>query len=654
MRKYILSIIILFSFTFSINTYSQSSKKQNFTTKSRKAKKAFERAISYFNVQNYSEAMIDVNTALKYDSNFVEAYLMAGQIFAETKKSNKSLYYYRKASIVNPDFYPDVFITMAIMEMDLGMYKNALSDFTTYDNHPRKNRHYQPTINQGLDRAAFGIWNMEHPVEFDPKNLGSAVNSHNDEYVNTVNTEENKVIFTRKPPQKPHSRDQRGRKDEDFYVSLRPSADQQWRMAKALGFIFNTSGNEGAMNISPDQSRMVFTACYRNDGMGRCDIYLSYKKGKTWSMPVNIGPPVNTGDWESNPSLSSDGKTLYFVRRKGQGNSDIYTAELQKDGTYANVKLISDVINTEGSEMTPFIHADGRTLYFASNGHIGMGGMDLFMSRMDENGKWGEVVNLGYPINDFENQMGIIVNSQGHTAYISSDKGDGFGGYDIYSFDLYENARPIQTNYMKGVVADSRTKKALEADFELYDLNTKKLIVESKSDAKDGSFLVVIPDNAELGLTVSKKGYLIFSENFKVGDGYSSSKPFFKDVLLQRITVNQKVVLNNIFFASLSYKLEDKSFVELDKVKEFLLKNPNVEIEIGGHTDNIGSYKDNLSLSKKRAKAVYDYLLNTLKINPENLSYKGYADSMPLVTNDTEEGRAKNRRTELKVIKIKK
>ncbi|MCK5846820.1 MAG: PD40 domain-containing protein [Bacteroidales bacterium] len=651
--KVLITIILISMFALSYSAYSQSRKTQEFTSKSRKAKKSFKRAITFFDAKQYKDAIYEIQDALKYDSNFVEAYLMAGQIYSETNRNKKSLYYYRKASIVNPDFYPDVFITLSVMEMKLGMYKEALADMQVYDAHPNKNSRFQPTVDAGIERAEFGKWNMEHPVDYDPKNIGISVNSRNDEYVNTVNTEENRVIFTRKSPKNNRTREQRNAEEEDFYQSVRQYSNNDWNIARRMSSIFNTSGNEGAMNISPDQTKMVFTACYRNDGRGRCDIYISEKRGKTWSMPRNIGAPVNTGNWESNPCLSSDGKTLYFVRRKGRGNSDIYTAELLADGKFGNVKNLGEIINTDGSEMTPFIHADGRTLYFASNGHIGMGGMDLFMSRKDSNGMWGPVINLGYPINDFENQMGIIINAKGDMAYISSDMKEGFGGYDIYYFELYDDARPVQVNYMKGLVADKDSRKSLEANFKLYDLNTNTLIVESNSDARDGSFLVTIPNNAELGLYVSRKGYLDFSENFKVGKGHSSIKPFLKNVYLQKIDLNKKVILKNIFFASLSYELEPQSFIELEKINDFLALNSNVRIEIGGHTDNVGSNSENMTLSTKRANAVYEYLINNLKVDSKQITYKGYGENEPVTNNETEQGRMLNRRTEIKIIDIK-
>ncbi len=655
MRKLVVIITIITSIFLlvSLDSFSQHNNKQDLTSKSRKAKKAFNRAIVFFDNKDYNNAIYEVNDALKYDSSFVEAYLMAGQIYSEMNNIKKSLYYYKKASIVNPNFYPDVFLTMSVMEMNMGLYDDAYNNFQAYNNHPKKNQRYQKTVDSGLERAEFGKWSVANPVDYNPQNIGSAVNSNHDEYINTINTEENTIILTRRFPKNNSTREQRNDSEEDFYKSIRNSNELEWSTAMRMNNIFNTSGNEGAMNISPDQTKMVFTACYRNDGKGRCDIYISDKRGKTWSLPRNIGSPVNTGDWESNPCLSSDGKTLYFVRRLGRGNSDIYTAELMPDGTYGNVKNLGDIVNTPGSEMTPFIHADGRTLYFASNGHVGMGEMDLFMTRMDNDGNWGKVVNLGYPINDYENQMGILVNSNGNMAYISSDMHGGYGGYDIYSFELYEDARPIQVNYMKGIVAEKNSKKVLEAEFQLYNLNTKKLIVESTSDVRDGSFLVTIPNNAELGLYVSKKGYLDYSENFKVSDKHSSNTPFLKNIYLQKIDINKKVTLKNIFFASLSYELESQSFVELDKLKTFLTVNSKVKVEIGGHTDNIGSEAENKSLSTKRAKAVYDYLVDKMGIEAKRITYMGYGENEPVATNETEEGRKQNRRTEVKIIDIK-
>ncbi len=645
------SLILLLFFSVSTNEImAQRQKKTHYTSKSRKAVKAFDRAMLFFSDKNYSEAIEDLNEAIKRDSNFVEAYLLAGQINEMQHNIPSAIYYYHKAAIANPDFYPMVFYILGTHELELGQYQKALNDFKAYRSNPKMDKRLTKLVNENIDKAYFGIDQLAHPVDFNPVNIGPEINTPAQEYINTISTDEQTIIFTRKAKRNKYTQNKRNAEEEDFYSSVKDKSGK-WKKAVRMGPLFNTHGNEGAMNISPDQRKMVFTACYRKDGFGRCDIYETWKKGNRWLQPINIGPPVNTGNWESNASLSSDGKTLYFVRRQGRGNSDIYTAELQSDGRWGKVKNIGDVINTEGSEMTPYIHPDNKTLYFSSNGHLGMGGYDLYYSRKNAKGEWSKPVNLGYPINDYKNQMGMIINAKGNMAYLSSDKKGGYGGFDIYRFPLYKEARPVAVSYLKGVIRDAKTKIPLQAKFELYDLSSNKLIVESQSDPVSGDFMVVIPSGSLLGLNVTKKSYLFYSDQFVVDSNYSSLKPYKKDIFLDKIEIDKKIILKNIFFATSRYDLQKKSAMELTKVKKLLEENPTIKIELGGHTDNIGSVKDNMKLSQERAKAVYLYLIS-IGVNPDQLSYKGYGKTQPVESNDTEEGRAKNRRTELKVIDL--
>lgn len=609
-----------------------------------------ERAMVFFTENNYPEALIDAKQAVEYDTNFVEAYIMIGQIYDSQRNASQSIKYYRKAANADPNFYPMVFYILGSHELQLGYYQSALDDFRTYLVHPKMDKRLTKMLNENIDKAYFGIDQMKNPVDFKPTNLGPAINTSAEEYVNTISTDNQMIIFTRKLGKNSRTLNQRNTQEEDFYQSFK-NKDGDWMLAKRMGPLFNTNGNEGAMNISPDQSKMVFTACYRKDGFGRCDIYQTWKKGNRWQLPVNIGAPVNTGNWESNASLSSDGKTLYFVRRMGRGNSDIYTAELQPDGSWGNVKSIGDIINSDGSEMTPFIHPDGKTLYFSSDGHLGMGGKDLFYSRKDANGNWTKPVNLGYPINDYKNQMGLIVNANGDLAYISSDMKGGKGGYDIYSFPLYQSARPTAVTYLKGVIRDAKTKKPLKANFELYDLTSDKLIVQSMSDAVTGDFMVVIPSGSTLALNVNRKAYLFYSDQFTVEGDYNSLKPFIKNIYLNPLEIDRKIILKNVFFATSSYELENESFLELNKVKELLDINSKLIIEISGHTDNEGGAVPNMKLSQERAKAVYNYLIS-IGVDADRLVYKGYGETKPVADNETEEGRSENRRTELRIIGI--
>ncbi|MGE5425237.1 MAG: OmpA family protein, partial [Syntrophothermus sp.] len=444
-------------------------------------------------------------------------------------------------------------------------------------------------------------------------------------------------------------KDQPEPREEDFYLSLK--CDTTWCKAKNLGGPINTSGNEGAIFISPDGTYLFFAACNREDGFGSCDIYGARKEGDHWSIPQNLGPVVNTPSWDSQPSFSSDGKTLYFASKRpgGKGSSDIWKTELQPDGSWTPPVNLGDSINTNLEEMAPFIHPDDQTLYFSSKGHQGLGGMDLFYSRKDVNGNWGKPKNLGYPINSYSDEITLVVKPSGDIAYISSDKLGGKGKQDIYSFPLYQEAQPHQATYFKGVVFDKKTKERLQAVFELIDIASGKTVTKSVSDPMTGEFLLSLPTGRDYALNVSKPDYLFYSDNFSLSGYNSQAKPYIRDIPLQRIQVGEKVVLRNIFFDTDKFTLKTESVIELDKLVTLLKANPALKIEISGHTDNQGGAGYNLTLSKNRAKAVYDYLISK-GINTERLTYQGYGMTQPVDVNTTEEGRANNRRTEFKVM----
>ncbi|MCX6270868.1 MAG: OmpA family protein, partial [Bacteroidetes bacterium] len=394
-----------------------------------------------------------------------------------------------------------------------------------------------------------------------------------------------------------------------------------------------------------------FAAGYRQDGLGRFDIYTAHREGGGWNVPYNIGPPVNTASWESQPSISSDGKTLYFasLRNGGFGNSDIWKSVRQPDGSWSIPVNLGENINTATFEMNPYIHPDGRTLYFSSMGHMGMGGYDLFYSRLDSSGNWSKPVNLGFPINTYADEINLIVNARGNLAYFSSDKLGGFGKNDIYCFDLYPDARPILVNYMKGRVFDSKTKLPLEAKFELKDLKTGAVVVTSFSEKETGGFLVALPSGKEYALHVSKEAYLFYSENVSFTGDYSAEKPLLKDVPLQPVAMGEIVVMNNIFFETGKADLKPESMVELEKLLDLMRKNPGLSIEIRGHTDNVGADELNMKLSENRAQVVYNYLINN-GIHASRLTFKGFGKTIPVASNDTAEGRSLNRRTEFKVV----
>lgn len=645
--------LTLFLIILSLTIFAQ---KESYTSNSNKAIKHFELAKKYYNARNDIQAMEELNNAIIIDKLFVEPYLLMANIFFEQGDFKSELICYVKAIEAKPDYSPNVYLFAGECELKTAKYKEAKEHFEgclAFKDLPKEMREM---VTDKFKRAEFAMNAMKHPVPFNPINLGENINSTYDEYWPSLSADEQTLVITRLvESDNRFPITTRNNQQEDFFISYK--IDGEWTDARNIGKPLNTINNEGAQTLSVDGQYMYFAACNRNDGFGMCDIYYSERNGENWSKGINIGPPVNTGAWESQPSISSDGKTLYFTsgRKGGKGEHDIWKSELNEDGTWSQPENLGDSINTTGKEMCPFIHPDNQTLYFSSNGWYGMGGEDIFMSRKKPDGTWTTPINLGYPINSENDETGLIVNAKGNLAMFTSDRVTTEGknnGKDIYQFDLYKKVRPNTVTYVKGIVYDTKTKGKLKARFELIDLETSKVIIQSYSDQVTGEYLVCLPINKNYALNVSKEGYLFYSANFSLKNLSDPSKPYKLDVPLQPIEVGKTTVLRNIFFDTDLFELKPQSIAELDKLVKFLKLNPTIKVEISGHTDNVGSFEHNTLLSQNRAKSVYEYLI-AKSIVKDRLSYAGYSSSVPIDSNNTEFGRANNRRTEFKIISVK-
>jgi outer membrane protein OmpA-like peptidoglycan-associated protein/tetratricopeptide (TPR) repeat protein len=614
-------------------------------SKSRKAIDNYNRGLQSFTVNDYQTAERYLSNAIREDSAFIHAWLVLAEVYEDWKKPEFAIAAYQRAIQINPGFYSYALVKLANLEYRQARYSEALKHYKQFLELPGdKNEKHIEKSNDGIARCIFSLEAISHPVDFKPISLGPAINTTEDEYWPSLSADEQTLVVTRLVK----SVFGGGMKQEDFYISQR--INDEWGPLTDAGYPLNSPDNEGAQSISADGRLMVFTGCNRKDGLGRCDLYLSRREGDHWTIPVNMEGPVNTKYTETQPSLSADGKTLYFAsdRPGGKGFVDLWVSHWKEDGKWTTPVNLGDTVNTRGSEMSPFIHPDGRTLYLASDGHLGLGGYDLFVCRLDSNGHWTKPENLGYPINTNKDEFGLIVNSTGSRAYFASDIGEN-NGRDIYYFDLPIPVRPNQVSFMKGIVYDKETQQRLRADFELIDLHTRKVENQSQSDSITGEFIVCIPVNRNYMLNVSKRGYLFYSENFSMTGIYLSDKPFLKDIPLNPLRVGEVVVLKNIFYETDSYALKEESVAELDKLVRFLMDNPHIKIEISGHTDNTGTPDYNLGLSDNRAKAVADYLINA-SIAADRLVCRGYGLTKPVASNETEEGRAQNRRTEIKII----
>ncbi len=621
-----------------------------------KAIKLFEESQKYVNTDP-RKTITCLQKSIQKDSNFIESHLFLAEMYGYDGQYEKAVVEYNKAFLLNPGMSQANYFYAAQLELRLGHYDDAKAHADKYLA-SKSVSHKEDDEAQLISKSCvFAKEAMKHPVPFNPVNIGPEINTENDEYFATITADDQTFLFTRRLPVQ-HEGSQNKSFQEDFFYSNKENG--KWTEARGIGPTINTEGNEGAPCLSADGQYLFFVACQEmygygldRQGYGSCDIFISRNTGNGWSKPHNLGPSVNTKNWESQPSFSSDGKTLYFIRglitAEGHGPGDIYMSQISEEGKWSTPVRLSNRINTPYREESVFIHPDNQTLYFASDGHVGMGGMDIYMSKRDANGEWGEPVNLGYPINTFNKENTILVDSKGKLAYFASNRPGGYGGLDIYSFDVDKNFKPENVTYFKGKVYDSRTKKPLTASFQLIDLESNKLVMESESNQGTGGFLLCLPTEKNYALNVSKPGYLFYSENFSLKESKDSTKPFLMDVPLQPIDTGLTVKLNNVFFETGKFDLKDESKTELQKLIAFLNVNKSLKIELGGHTDNTGDKKANVLLSQNRAKSVYEFLVNN-GIPAERLSYKGYGDSKPVAVNDTPEHKQMNRRTEFKVI----
>ncbi len=625
------------------------------STSNKKAIKQFESGIENMRSGNLDKAIAILETAIETEDKFVEARIVLGDILSKQGLNTEAIVYYKEAIELAPDFYGLAYFKIAklsFLEENFSQANEYINLFLGRKSVDPKYKGFSEKIKRDSEFAMVAV---TKPVDYLLSTVDGGINSEYDEYFPTLTADDSTMLYTRMLPVKPGTR----AFQEDFFYSIR--GKDEWGGSKQLTPDINTPLNEGAPSLSADGRSLIFTVCGyaggkdygdNREGFGSCDLFFAVKQGNTWSKAFNLGQGINTSGWESQPSLASDGKTLYFVRGQNgkSSNIDIYTSTLDSRGNWSKAQKIKGKVNTIYRESSVFIHPDNQTLYFTSDGHPGMGGDDIFYSRRLPDGTWGEPVNLGYPINTIGNENSLLVSASGDLAYYASNKEGGKGGLDIYSFELPDEAKPRPLSYAKGVVKDADTKQPLFTLLKLIDVESKQVAVQAASDGATGEFLVTLPAGKEYALNIKKEGYLFYSENFKLTGSESVLEPYAIEALLKPIKVGSTVTLKNVFFATASYDLESKSEVELDKLVDFLTENAKLVIEISGHTDDVGDDESNRLLSDNRAKAVKEYLI-AKGIAANRLEHKGYGETMPVESNDTEEGRALNRRTEFKILK---
>ncbi len=641
----------LFSCIFLVCVVATSTLAQSthaYTSKSKKAIGFYEESTNYYVRRQYGPAITLLEKALHKDKDFAEAHFMLSKIYQTMHRDELAKIHLEQVVRLQPDnpVFVEAHYMLAKQYFAQQQYDKAKQLLQKVSTSSGVSKLIRSEAQQLLINIDYARESIKHPLPYAPHMVEGIANQMPLQYFPVLTVDQQELIFTGRRGVTPQY-------DEDIYVS-RKGTDGQWQKPEPLSDYLSSPLNEGTCTISADGRTLIYTFCDAKGGFGSCDLYISRKTGDQWSPGKNLGPSINTSAWESQPTLSADGRTIYFVsdRKGGMGSRDIYVSSLNDSLVWSQAENVGPAINTSKDEISPFIHVNGQTLYFSSNGRPGFGGYDLyFAERKDQ--QWSEPKNLGYPINTHEDQAGLFITADGKDAYYSQElvqNGD-YLSSQIYTFVIPKEIRVTnRSSYVYGKVLDAVTKEPLKAAIELIDLKAQHKIAEVSSDSIQGDYMMVLTEGSDYALYVNKENYLFQSLSFDDGTDTSEiSEPVAIDIYLQPIEKGKETVLNNIFFDTDKYAIKDRSEPELNKIITFMKQNPGIRIAINGHTDNVGQAVYNQTLSANRAKAVYDYLINA-GISTDRLAYKGYGQTKPIATNDTEEGRQQNRRITFEVL----
>ena len=601
-----------------------------------KAQKNYAKALSLIADGNLNSAIETLQKTILLDANYIDAYLSLAGVYGELKNYNNAITNYElafKRDSVNTYIY---YLPYAINLAGVGKFDEALVKINKFLAIPNLGAKSINAAQYRKRSLLFAIdYKEKHPnldYNFLPINLGDSINTSRSEYYPTLSISDSLLVFTRM-----------SNTGENFVKSN--FTNNKFSLAEVVEGSINNQALKGAATVSNDGEWLIFAGDFFEKGYGSYDLYISYSTPDGWSEPQNLGENINTGNWESAPSISPDNRTLYFSsdRPDGYGGRDLYKSTRMANGRWGKAENLGATLNTKGNELYPYIHADNQTLYFTSDGLIGYGKTDLFVTRKTNLDEWNTPENLGFPINTIEDEGSICISSDGTTAYCASDRADSRGGLDLYQFTLREDIRPIKTLFVKGKVYDAATQKGLPSSVELIDNANSKTIMKITADEL-GKYFIPLPTGKDYTFVVNRKGYLFYSNLYELSKEKSDST-YTKDIALQPIQLNASMTFKNVQFDKNSFTLLPISLIELDKLVQVLNENITVKLQINGYTDNIGNIEDNIILSTNRAKSVVDYIASK-GINKIRLTYKGFGEMKPIADNNNELGRATNRRTE--------
>lgn len=641
MKKYIALIVLL------ANTIVVMSQNQM-------AKFYFDKGKELYEEKEYDEAVSQFEKALEKDASYNDALQYMGYCYYDKENYKKVVQVYTTLeNQVDNSYWAWYLYLKGFSNVEMGNYDAAVKDLDKfmrlYSTAPDRNVHHH--------KAAYKKYYAENAAKVrnagsempEPVNLGKGINTISDDMMPQIDPLGTRLYFTssRKGGMDQVDEDDVNDWGEDLYFTEK--SGNSWGQPILLPEPINSYDNDGTSTFSADGQQLIYVKCGTDNGIGSCDLWTCFLNGTTWSKPENIGNVVNTKKWESQPSLSADGQTLAFISLRDDsynGSMDIYISRKNKFGQWGPAQNAGPTINTPFGEKSPYLAPDGKTMYFASEGHPGFGDYDIFVS-VWEAGKWSEPVNLGAPLNSKGEDTYFSISASGEGAYFASDR-SGKGKLDIFSIEVPDELKPKPSVIVKGVVTNAKDQSKIDAWVLVEDINTGELIATAKSNSASGEYLVVLPSGRNYSVSANKEGYFFYSNKFEV-PATASYEEIKRNIALKPIEKGARVVLNNIFFETGKATLTQESYIELAKAVALLNTNRKMVIEVGGHTDDVGSDETNMNLSHARAKSVRTYLVKA-GIDTNRLQAKGYGETQPVADNTTEEGRKVNRRTEFVIL----
>jgi outer membrane protein OmpA-like peptidoglycan-associated protein/tetratricopeptide (TPR) repeat protein len=675
--------LLLFTLLLSTVTFAQNVEftKENFKDNKdglKEAKKNIEEGDKLFEMGSvfYKQALEPYLAANKFNPNNALLNFKIGKCYLRSNYKLKSIPFLEKAQSLNPNVDPQLhFVLGEAYHLDM-QWDKAIDEFKKFQSSlkPDEVKILGESINKHIEECLTGKELVKKPIRVFIDNVGAEINSQYPDYGPVISADESVMLFTSRRPTTTGGGIDPGINEpfEDIYISTKVNG--KWGMAQNMGKPINTEDHDANSGLSADgQKFLIYIG--KNNG----DLYEAELKGDSWSKPDHMNDNINTKDHESSACYTPDGKSVYFVsdRPNGYGDRDIYMSTKTAKGKWDKAVNLGPVINTQYGEEGVFIHPDGKTMYFSSQGHKTMGGYDIFKT-VFKNGQWSEPENLGYPVNTPDDDVFFVTSASGKHGYYASFNANGYGEKDIYQITFLGLEKPMvmnnednllaslaapvketviaptvqikeaQLTILKGIITDAATNKPLEATIELIDNLKNEVVASFTSNSSSGKYLVSLPAGRNYGIAVKKENYLFHSENFDIPNT-AAYQEVVKDVALKNVAVGSKIILKNIFFDFDKATLRPESANELERLMKLLTDVPTLKIEISGHTDSKGADDYNKKLSNSRAKAVVDYLVSK-GIASDRLTFIGYGEEQPIDTNDTEQGRQMNRRTEFKII----